>query len=654
MEDSEIAESYDDEEFYAEEVQEDQWLGKETSPLAWGAEDLQSYILDNYGKWTTASKVEGGREQGKGDKASSRPEHVSALPLRKLPASCRSQSEPLASIRKDYLTHVSGHRPQLSRPKTARSQPPLSARTPSQSSAMSQTMRRPLTARTLTHQTVASSSSKPRKVNKKLECGHLLPNCWSPLPGVKEERDMLGILRQAESMTGMKVPTGKQALLKNPELLQAYSTSRKQLQLAPADQLSSDSSDSETESEAASKPSEPVDNSSGQIREKATEKLLGIHVLKADLVCNETRVQYSKQYFQRYPKLLAEENLDKRVGVVVGWDSNAQTTIVKWEDGTIEYCCTGFSKLFFLKLAEEKEEEEQSEVDTSEKIAHLLRLPRWQIAERGSDKGIARLVKDGLRAQKVRGIQDELQRMRRVQKLVLKENPRSEKSSKFRSRLLSTQQDFLRTLDDQSAMGSWIVVSANGSEVEIPPSSLTPTMMAAFSRSKVSLLDEVRNVVQRDTVLANRRQKAEEQGEQLKKKRGRRHPLAGESDPMDVNQMIKYNTSKFKIPLKSLMKSRVEDLEVVFHSVFQFFDFTRSGAISLIDFERAMTMIGVPGLKNNSHVWMKKKVDPKQREIDYETFKSMTVKLIEAARDGKPMAKTPSDAAASPAWTARS
>jgi hypothetical protein len=84
------------------------------------------------------------------------------------------------------------------------------------------------------------------------------------------------------------------------------------------------------------------------------EMLLGRHVRPKD--CKKDpmahKVTYSDQYFA-VKKISREESegvRNKRSGVVTEVDPDGLMTNVQWEDGSVEYCCTGYSNLYFLAL----------------------------------------------------------------------------------------------------------------------------------------------------------------------------------------------------------------------------------------------------------------------------------------------------------------
>jgi len=49
-------------------------------------------------------------------------------------------------------------------------------------------------------------------------------------------------------------------------------------------------------------------------------------------------------------KLAPEDVQSLGVGTIVGWDADGLMTNVRWQDGSVEYCCTGFGGRFFLVL----------------------------------------------------------------------------------------------------------------------------------------------------------------------------------------------------------------------------------------------------------------------------------------------------------------
>ena len=261
------------------------------------------------------------------------------------------------------------------------------------------------------------------------------------------------------------------------------------------------------------------------------EKLVGVHIKKADLKKDETQVVYSNQY--RALKGLdddSKEILEKGTGVVTGWDPDGMMVDVLWENGEIEYCCTGFCHKFHLALKVIVDDKTghlhlQGWEDPNKKLMEKCRdYPSWDVGGDGIEwaqqnnvlEAVSLVPKTVCGVVKCMDIWDELAQQKRV-KAIIKELSAAGKDAKVYQRALENSRKSVERLEkDHAVMNDWIVAKLGDEEFKIPPSSLAPPAPSTVSScnwARPSILQEVKKQVKIDVETAKRQARFEAEAE---------------------------------------------------------------------------------------------------------------------------------------------
>ncbi|KAJ1488240.1 hypothetical protein T484DRAFT_1784013, partial [Baffinella frigidus] len=122
-------------------------------------------------------------------------------------------------------------------------------------------------------------------------------------------------------------------------------------------------------------------NKKGKGKGEEAETMVGKDVPVDQLPQGDTRVRYSEEFFE-VKKLTPEDVADLGIGTIVGWDADGLMTNVRWQDGSVEYCCTGFGGRFFLVLHKEGGDTKKNK-DADPVVTEALSYPPFEVDEEG-------------------------------------------------------------------------------------------------------------------------------------------------------------------------------------------------------------------------------------------------------------------------------
>jgi hypothetical protein len=221
-----------------------------------------------------------------------------------------------------------------------------------------------------------------------------------------------------------------------------------------------------------------------------------------ELVHDRTKVVYSEHYYDSKKLDIPndawpEDPNPKYVGTIVDFDPDGLMTNVLWPDGSVEYCCTGYSNKFFLALVDRPEEEEvtmkkkMGKKDWKEEAAFS---PKWTLQPSGMFSVPFK--------PKHRQIRTASQVAAAVKRLHSKLSKISDKNSE---EYLAVDREYqiasaeLKEMNiDRESMASWIEVDVNGEHFKIAPSQLAPPASASLGTKQPSILSQVRKEVRRE------------------------------------------------------------------------------------------------------------------------------------------------------------
>jgi len=219
------------------------------------------------------------------------------------------------------------------------------------------------------------------------------------------------------------------------------------------------------------------------------------------LVLDRTKVVYSEHYYDSKKLDMPndawpEDPNPKYVGTIVDFDPDGLMTNVLWPDGSVEYCCTGYSNKFFLALVERPEEEEvkmkkRGKKDWKEEAAFS---PKWTLQPSGMFSVPFK--------PKHRQIRTTFQVAAAVKRLHNKMSKISDRDSEEyialdrEYRIASAE--FKEMNADRESMASWMEFDVNGEHFKIAPSQRAPPASASLGTKQPSILSQVRKEVRRE------------------------------------------------------------------------------------------------------------------------------------------------------------
>jgi hypothetical protein len=346
------------------------------------------------------------------------------------------------------------------------------------------------------------------------------------------------------------------------------------------------------------------------------EKLVGLHFKRTDLKIQErgqeaTKVVYSGSYL-RDKGFDEEEVAERGIGKVIGWDPDGLMTDVLWEDGSTEYCCTGYNRMYHLALyfVVDKEGLQVGWEDPAKLlISTMSSYPLWEVDMSHYDDGE---LLEGLnrlpvltRSSNVKDVWDEVrtqQRLRRSIKAAMKEGNK-EGQRVYEKALRISRQNMEILEKEHEIMSDWIVGQINDVEIKIPPSSLAPSAPALVKmhhEHRPKLLDEIRKQVRRDTEKATRQARLEKEAEKERVHLERKAAKFIKKDPGGVMaQMLADRTAqnskkqaRLKMdPWEAVTTANGEELNEILDQTFSLFDFDLSGSLDLNEFSQAHLLV---------------------------------------------------------------
>jgi hypothetical protein len=392
------------------------------------------------------------------------------------------------------------------------------------------------------------------------------------------------------------------------------------------------------------------------------EKLVGLHVKSANLKKGETQVVYSQNYVAS--KDLEEGEIgEKGTGTVIGWDPDGLMTDVQWEDGTTEYCCTGYNRLYYLALKIVVDEETGAEFamgweDPAKKmISMMVSYPDWLVLgeqenpfpskEDELGQGVSRVPKTA-DFRVIKDQWDELSTQRRIQKLKLK-SVREGKDTHVFDKALEISRKNVRQLEkEQNIMSEWIVSNINGVEIKVPPSSLAPpapVLVTCDSNKRPSLVHQVYSQVRRDAEKARRQARLEREAERERirlERKAFRVSKKGDPGGLKAKELEeaaaknKRKTNRLHMdPLEAVLTATEEELDSIFNDTFTLYDFDFSNTMDFAEFEQAMQSMGVKSDSDTLHALVVAMDTDGNGTLDLSEFKTLANQLIATAREVK-------------------
>lgn len=251
------------------------------------------------------------------------------------------------------------------------------------------------------------------------------------------------------------------------------------------------------------------------------EKLLGLHVkVTKEARAEQMQVVYSTQYYetknQEIPDDAFPENPNpKYIGTVVECDPDGLMTNVKWQDGSVEYCCTGYSKKYFLALVDD-EAEGSDKMKSSEKMdwaEFAARCPKWTGTPHGMYavpfKTSHRLIKD---------MTTVAMEVKRLHTRMSRAMPGSVAQQQIHEEFLIAKQELQEMNSEREQMASWMEFTIGDEKFRIPPSSLAPPASASLGTKQPCILSQILKEVRRDAEKERRRRRREEEAEVERKR----------------------------------------------------------------------------------------------------------------------------------------
>ena len=392
------------------------------------------------------------------------------------------------------------------------------------------------------------------------------------------------------------------------------------------------------------------------------EKLVGMHVKSANLKKGETKVVYSQNYIAS--KELEEDEIERKgTGTVLEWDPDGLMTDVQWENGTTEYCCTGFNRLYCLALKLVVDEETGAThalgwEDPGKKMINMMAsYPDWLVLgaqenpfpsqEDELGQGVSRVPKTSV-FRVIKDVWDELSTQRRLQKLKAKSMQEGKDTHVFDKALIQSHKNVRRLEKDQEIMSDWIVSNINGIEIRVPPSSLAPTapaLVTCDTSKRPSLVQKVYEQVRRDAEKARRQARLEAEAEKERIRLERKaFRVSKRGDPgghkakelQEAAAQNKRKQSRLHMdPWEAVLTATEEELDVIFNDTFTLYDFDFSGTLDLAEFEEAMESMGVKGESEALQALVVAMDKDGNGTLDVQEFKTLAKQLIATAKEFK-------------------
>ena len=667
--------------------------GDENAVLSWGAGDLASVCdpadLASVGdaaatrkNWRPASAAPGRTCENRATYLPLTDRSAAGAPRPFGPISSRANTRPASArvyIQSDkyqpYMDNTirppsAPARPQAHRPSSSKGH--SSVREPARSHHICQKSSRRERSFNITNQTLDSQ----RALQGSTSIGACLPLAWTPPStpsGQDDELDEVTFAR-AEKLTDVRLPR-RRVFHRHPKnILEDSDHPSNAAQSLDSDEgiqrsASIGSSCSESNRSAGNDPAGRRGNGKkaryGHARKSLfdkNEKLVGMHVKSANLKKGETQVVYSQNYVAS-KDLEVGEIREKGTGTVIGWDPDGLMTDVQWEDGTTEYCCTGYNRLYYLALKIVVDEETGAafamgwEDPAKKMISMMASYPDWLVLgeqenpfpskEDELGQGVSRVPKTA-DFRVIKDQWDELSTQRRIQKLKLKSVKEGKDTHVFDKALEISRKNVRQLEKEQNIMSEWIVSNINGVEIRVPPSSLAPpapVLVTCDSNKRPSLVHQVYSQVRRDAEKARRQARLEREAERERirlERKAFRVSKKGDPGGLKAKELEeaaaknKRKTSRLHMdPLEAVLTATEEELDSIFNDTFTLYDFDFSNTMDFAEFEQAMQSMGVKSDSDTLHALVVAMDTDGNGTLDLSEFKTLANQLIATAREVK-------------------
>eukprot|EP00961_Rhodomonas_salina_P112489 1513596-Rhodomonas_salina.2 len=457
--------------------------------------------------------------------------------------------------------------------------------------------------------------------------GNIMPSCWSPvLEPRPEDVDPARTFEHAGKVTGIRRPN----------------TARPTYHREKPRKLPEDLNDVRSQmmytGSAAFVPARrnylpPNEDEMKAKRRENRQQLLGKHIIHRTLEKNKTLVHYSYLYYQA-KKITKDATTSKGIGTVVDWDPDGLMTHVRWQDGSVEYCCTGFSGFYFLALLEVTEDKKKKETEKEEIVSNvnfedLSHYPAFWINEQGISRMAA---KPGTHHRTPRDIAQTRGWITRLNKLLA--DAQGNRKALLTKQLERAEADLTSLLHDRRIMTAGMVCKIGDKETVLRPSTLAPAGFVPKAK-KVTILEEVKRLVRREAEKERRRRREEEE---LKRERRRleRKMLKKSRDVehLEIAHKVRLER-KMMDPWTAIITANEQQLGHILHQTFTLFDLDLSGWIDVHEFEQAMDQMGLHGQSEILEALLLATDVDRSGHIDFREFQHLALSLIEARKHVK-------------------